>query len=607
VRELGAPLGFTEEAGNLSQVSLGQGQEAVAEKALEVMQQKGGWVMLQNIELVAGWLPRLEKKLEALVDGAHENFRVFLSAQPQKVVPVPILQNSIKLTNEPPSGLRANMLRAYGTFKEDIWDGCGKQAELKAIIFSLCFFHSVVCERTKFGPIGWNRAYPFNQGDLTVCITVASNYLDNSPKVPWDDLRYIFGEIMYGGHITDFWDRKTNNTYLEVSFHDGLLKQAELGHGFNSPDPQTCTTAAGYLKHLDTLPAESPLIYGLHMNSEIAYLNNATSSLLSTILRLKAGGGGGGGSGGGNISAIIEELEGKLPPLFDMIDLNDKAQPIIKGKDGPYIVVLLQEAGRMNVLTGEIARSLDELRKGLLGQLNMSQKMEDLLSALAIKQVPGRNPFHTASWEKFAWPSMKGLQDWFADLILRCGQLTEWCAIDGLQTPISVWFPGLFNPTAFLTGIKQVTARLNSLALDKMATETHVTAFNGPEECGERLPEGMYIHGLFCEGAQWGECENEKFDYVEDSTVQCAGILRESKPKELLPPMPIIYVKAVQVQPSWDPQSVGYIRPEPDLYNCPVYLTTFRGPTWVFVATLKTDKPASHWVLRGVALVAQLD
>merc|ERR1712196_330308 len=92
---------------------------------------------------------------------------------------------------------------------------------------------------------------------------------------------------------------------------------------------------------------------------------------------------------------------------------------------------------------------------------------------------------------------------------MGCGQLTEWCAIDGLQTPISVWFPGLFNPTAFLTGIKQVTARLNSLALDKMATETHVTAFNGPEECGERLPEGMYIHGLFCEGAQWRVRERE--------------------------------------------------------------------------------------------------
>ena len=114
----------------------------------------------------------------------------------------------------------------------------------------------------------------------------------------------------------------------------------------------------------------------------------------------------------------------------------------------------------MNSLLEEIGRSLIELQKGINGQLNMSQKMEDLLSALAIKQVPGRNPFHTASWEKFAWPSKQGLQDWFADLILRCGQLTEWCAIDGLQTPISVWFPGLFNPTAFLTGIKQVTALL---------------------------------------------------------------------------------------------------------------------------------------------------
>ena len=84
---------------------------------------------------------------------------------------------------------------------------------------------------------------------------------------------------------------------------------------------------------------------------EIAYLKT-TSSLLSTILRLKAGGGGGGS--GAATSRPSSRSSGKLPPLFDMIDLNDKAQPIIKGKDGPYIVVLLQEAGRMNVLTGEI-------------------------------------------------------------------------------------------------------------------------------------------------------------------------------------------------------------------------------------------------------------
>ena len=141
----------------------------------------------------------------------------------------------------------------------------------------------------------------------------------------------------YGGHITDFWDRKTNNTYLEVSFHDGLLKQAELGHGFNSPDPQTCTTAAGYLKHLDTLPAESPLIYGLHMNSEIAYLNNATSSLLSTILRLKAGGGGGGGSGSdGDAAADAYVRAGGLPLLLDVLGRRATVSPTARTSSTPF-------------------------------------------------------------------------------------------------------------------------------------------------------------------------------------------------------------------------------------------------------------------------------
>ena len=75
------------------------------------------------------------------------------------------------------------MLRAYASFGESVWESCSKQAELKAIVFALCFFHSVVCERRKFGPIGWNNGYPFNQGDLSVCIAVANNYLDNSSKV----------------------------------------------------------------------------------------------------------------------------------------------------------------------------------------------------------------------------------------------------------------------------------------------------------------------------------------------------------------------------------------------------------------------------------------
>ena len=270
VKALGKARGVTEESGTFFSVSLGQGQEPVAEKALDRMHASGGWVMLQNIELVAGWLPKLEKKLEALAHDAHPEFRVFLSSLPQKVVPVQILQNSMKLTNEPPSGLRPNMLRAYASFGEDVWDGCAKQAELKAIIFALTFFHSVVCERRKFGPIGWNREYPFNQGDLSVCITVSANYLNDSPKVPWDDLRYLFGEIMYGGHITDNWDRRLCATYLSAFLREELLDGMAFFPRFEAPPNMSYKQ---YLEYIDEqLQKETPAAFGLHPNSEINFM-----------------------------------------------------------------------------------------------------------------------------------------------------------------------------------------------------------------------------------------------------------------------------------------------------------------------------------------------
>ncbi len=267
VKVLGKARGATEEEGTFVSVSLGQGQEAPAEKALARMQATGGWVMLENIELVASWLPKLEKLLEALVEGAHPNFLVFLSSLPQDVVPAQLLQTSIKLTNEPPSGLRPNMLRAYASFNEGVWDGCGKQSELKAIIFALSFFHSVVCERRKFGPIGWNRGYPFNQGDLSVCITVASNYLNDSNKVPWDDLRYIFGEIMYGGHITDNWDRRLCNTYLSTFLREELLDGLAFFPKFEAPPNLGYKQYVEYIE--ERLVKETPTCLGLHANSEI--------------------------------------------------------------------------------------------------------------------------------------------------------------------------------------------------------------------------------------------------------------------------------------------------------------------------------------------------
>lgn len=53
--------------------------------------------------------------------------------------------------------------------------------------------------------------------------------------MPWDDLRYIFGEIMYGGHIVEDWDRRLAAAYLLKYFNEGLLEGMEMFPSFNTP------------------------------------------------------------------------------------------------------------------------------------------------------------------------------------------------------------------------------------------------------------------------------------------------------------------------------------------------------------------------------------
>ncbi|KFW62348.1 Dynein heavy chain 9, axonemal, partial [Pygoscelis adeliae] len=574
VEKQGKKLGYTFNNRNFHNVSLGQGQEVVAEQALDLAAKEGHWVILQNIHLVAKWLSSLEKKLEQHSEGSHQDFRVFISAEPapspdSHIIPQGILENSIKITNEAPTGMHANLHKALDNFNQDTLEMCTRENEFKSILFALCYFHALVAERRKFGPQGWNRSYPFNTGDLTISVNVLYNYLEASSKVPYDDLRYLFGEIMYGGHITDDWDRRLCKTYLEEFIKPEMLEgELLLAPGFPLPGNMDYN---GYHQYIDdALPPESPYLYGLHPNAEIGFLNQTSEKLFRLVLELQprdtSMGEGGAVTREETVKALLEEMLEKLMDEFNIAELMAKVEDRT-----PYIVVAFQECERMNILTGEIKRSLKELDLGLKGELTMTSDMENLQNALFLDTVP-------ESWIKRAYPSTASLGTWFADLLTRIKELEAWTG--DFSLPSAVWLAGFFNPQSFLTAIMQSTARKNEWPLDKMTLQCDVTKKNR-EDFASPPREGAYVHGLFMEGARW------------DAQT---GIITDSRLKELTPAMPVIFIKAIPA----DKQDIR------NMYPCPVYKTRQRGPTYVWTFNLKTRENPSKWVLAGVALLLQI-
>ncbi|XP_032944295.1 dynein axonemal heavy chain 11 isoform X2 [Rhinolophus ferrumequinum] len=570
---LGKRLGFTIDSGKFHNVSLGQGQEKVAEMALEKASQEGQWVILQNVHLVAKWLGSLEKLLETFSQGSHRDYRVFMSAEtaptPSKhTIPQGLLENSIKITNEPPTGMLANLRAALYNFDQDTLEMCSKEQEFKSILFALCYFHACVAGRLRFGPQGWSRSYPFNPGDLTICANVLYNYLEANPNVPWEDLRFLFGEIMYGGHITDEWDRKLCRAYLEEFMNPSLIEdELMLAPGFAAPPNLDYPGYHQYIEEM--LPPESPTLYGLHPNAEIEFLTVTSNILFRTLLEMQPRNAlvsdELGQSTEDKVKNVLDDILEKLPEEFNMAEIMQK-----NTNRNPYVLVCFQECERMNILLQEIRVSLQQLDLGLKGELTLSPDVEAQQSALSYDTVPD-------TWSKLAYPSTYGLAQWFNDLLLRCRELDTWT--HDLALPAVVWLSGFFNPQSFLTAIMQTMARKNEWPLDKMCLTVDVTK-KTKEDYGHPPREGAYLHGLLMEGARWD--------------IQ-SGTIVEARLKELTSAMPVIFAKAVPM----DRQDTKHT------YECPVYKTKRRGPNYVWTFRLKSKEKTAKWVLAGVALLLE--
>ena len=114
-------------------------------------------------------MPQLDKIIDQLQsENVHKDFRLWLSSSPNPYFPIAILQSGIKITTEPPKGIKANTKRLYNLITDQQFNRCQKPEKYKKLLYCLCFFHSILLERKKFLQLGWNVNYSFNDSDFEV-------------------------------------------------------------------------------------------------------------------------------------------------------------------------------------------------------------------------------------------------------------------------------------------------------------------------------------------------------------------------------------------------------------------------------------------------------
>ena len=515
------------------QLSLGQGQEAAAMNALTMAKERGEWVVFQNCHLGIPFLERLQEWAAEGVKGDHPDFRMFLTCVPTTEFPTTLLLRCLKLTNEPPDGMAASMRKAASWVSADVYD-MYRRPEWRPLVQCLCYVHALLLERRRYGARGWTGVYQFSEGDFAASLAYLQNHFSSlgddarrGAPVQWDGVRYMIGEIHYGGRVTISSDRAVLRATMEAFLRPERLEAGAFLCGELKKFPmQTFADVNAFRASVETEYAaeEPPQIVGLYANAETQHRARETAQLLHTMLSIQPRTVAAAGAATRE-AAVLEIVVGTLKRLPD--PFTNHTLHSAHSRDGPtprpLTVFFVLEAGRLNDVLERVFALLRDLKLALSGAIGLSTALGEAADSLFASQTPSALYALARTARTF--------NAWVSALLRRHEQLQEF-----LTKGFCVCYDisAFFSPQGFVNSVRQDVCRrhqpaTDNWALDRVEPKFTVTKMLSAADV-ERPPEvGVYVSGLLLDGAAWDVAKQR---------------LKAPSPKDTLKEMPVVHLSA---------------------------------------------------------------
>jgi dynein heavy chain len=634
----------------VTSVSLGEGQGEKAYNLIKEYMPLGNWILLQNCHLGIDFMEQLDQNLSdpEFLKEVNPEFRIWMSCEPTDVFPLGLLQKSLKVTNEPPKGLKAGLRKTFKTIVTPDFLEKIEHTAWRSLCYVVSFLHSLMQERRKFGAIGWCIPYEFNDSDLEASLAYIEKYLNQlisaqgggaanqTINIDFLVINTQVCDIQYGGKVSDNVDREILKAYGDKYFKNAISNPtsefalAVMNAGTNHERKYTLPNGqehAVYVKQIEETidVVDSSEIFGMSVYADIACRNKETKELVDTLTdtRPKEGGATAGGLSkdekvkleckkrlseivNSYPPGVIQESVSKLkgPKGYKMEDAEGRPQ---NGFTVPLNVFLSQELQRMDRITNIIKKTFGDIVEAVDGQILMTPVIVDSIDFLFNNKVPS-TWLYDPSGAQISWMKHK-FSIWFESFKTRNITLEDW--MRGTR-PKAFNLDHFFNPQGLLTSMKQEICRIRKTAkpgpaakninpadwsMDKVEYSAEVfpeSKRNAGDTKQEPSQEGnIFLVDLFIEGAKYRD-----------------GLV-EATDKTLIFKMPQVEMGAKPPSGEGKDGPEAAAGPNKNVYNCPLYKYPMRTDDYLITKiplkisnAIQKDTNASSWQLKGVALLS---